>query len=275
MKLEHFSSMSSFFDDVWVVPEDKKASIKPGLAKLSLASDGQSLRIVTRMKRHLVRLQDQTLMSDIIHYLKRNTAHLAQVCRIAKNGHIQLQIAFFNGDLLHLDEVDINLDSELLARANKLGLRSPNLSALANLLEDKCTLKGSIYEEGEYYFPLLTGGASGAIWEGNGSEEEQEVLLDNGFSLLGDNVQLAVKQSDTLGSLTASRISSGWSQKAPGAIRLAKGQISLSDGDKKLQELSKHQLKSLLEDESHSSYLKTWDKYGDIDKRIRLCARAI
>lgn len=278
MKLEHFSSMPSFFDDVWVVPEDKKASIKPGLAKLSLASDGQSLRIVTRMKRHLVRLQDQTLMSDIIHYLKRNTAHLAQVCRLAKNGHIQLQIAFFNGDLLHLDEVDINLDSELLARANKLGLRSPNLSALANLLEDKCTLKGSIYEEGEYYFPLLTGGASGAIWEGNGSEEEQEVLLDDGFSLLGDNVQLAVKQSDTLGSLqlTASRISSGWSQKAPGAIRLAKGQISLSDGDKKLQELSKHQLKSLLEDESHSSYLKTWDKYGDIEGELLLeRARAV
>ncbi|MCO7205333.1 AAA domain-containing protein [Pseudoalteromonas sp. CnMc7-37] len=276
MKLEHFSSMPSFFDDVWAVPEDKEASIKLGLAKLSIASDGQSLRIVTRMKRHLVRLQDQALMSDIIHYLKRNTAHLAEVCRIAKNGHIQLQIAFFNGDLLDLDEVDINLDSELLARANKLGLRSPDLSALANLLEDKCTLKGSIYEEGEYYFPLLTGGASDAIWKGNGFEEEQEVLLDNGFSLLGDNVQLAVKQSDTLGSLTASRISSGWSQKALGAIRLAKGQISLSDGDKKLQELSKHLLKSLLEDESHSSYLKTWDKYGDIEGELLLeRARAV
>ncbi|WP_171041585.1 hypothetical protein [Pseudoalteromonas sp. S1650] len=49
MKLEHFSSMPSFFDDVWAVPEDKEASIKLGLAKLSIASDGQSLRIVTRM----------------------------------------------------------------------------------------------------------------------------------------------------------------------------------------------------------------------------------
>lgn len=217
-------------------------------------------------------------------------AMLAQLVNSAKDGSMDLQVAFFSGEPLEMGSVDVGVDEYVLSGLNRLsGLKLAGTRAYSFLEQNCCYRHG-----GQSFFfmsagpaidgilkqdttPDTSGGAGEALGDDSEGEEKNSAphvpaSRKNSLCILGDGLRFVA---------TATPLQSGQSiyiaksltnkvQRSDRATRLAKGELNFVDWTKagKIQLMTKAQLSALTKEEG--SYLRKWDEFGDLEGEILL-----
>jgi hypothetical protein len=232
--------------------------------------------------------------------LSTGRAMLAQLSDPARDGSVELRIAFFPGYVAEMGEVEIGVDEYVEKRCQEIDKRSSR--DIYAWIEERCTFKLG----NQSYFFLTAGPAiEDALLpdlEDNGQAESeisdetfaQQVEADaefdeqpplpeesrprtdptfsNSFCVTGSGMRFVATTTSLPGGesiyiatkLTVRR------DDSDKAIRLAKGNLKFLDWTKtgRIQLQAKAQLSALTIDES--SYLRKWDEFGDLEGKILL-----
>jgi hypothetical protein len=230
---------------------------------------------------------------------------LAQLANLAADGSIELQVAFFAGELLDMGDVQVGVDEYVekgMARMEG-GQGKIEGGRLYAKLEQLCC-----FHHGGNAFFFLTAGpaidgavkpepapdeeASEAPEESNGAEDgadlEAAAELDevrdalqapkpeptrkNSFCVTGDGIRFVVTATaipDGESIFTITRLTK-LRDEPDRALRLAKGKLRFVDWTQtgKIQLQTRAQMTALTKDES--SYLKKWDEFGDLEGEFML-----
>jgi hypothetical protein len=266
---------------------------------------------VTHQDEFEIRLKDSVVLvkpvvdADIrrLHSdLASGRAILAQLANPAADGSIELQVAFFAGDLLDMDEVQIGVDEYVEKGMARMERRKVEIKGapLYEKLERLCCF----HHGGSPYFFLTAGPAiDGAVKpepasdeeasevpeEADGAEDGEELeepdevrdaqeapkpepTRKNSFCVIGDGIRFVAtvtaipdgKSIFTITRLTKLR------DEPDRALRLARGKLRFVDWTQTgtIQVQTRAQMTALTKDES--SYLKKWDEFGDLEGELML-----
>jgi hypothetical protein len=209
--------------------------------------------------------------------LARGSSMLAQLANPAKNGSIELQIAFFTADCLEMGDVEIGVDEYVEQRVAKIIQQKLTGTTLYRFLEKQCCY----IRDSEIFFFINAGPAI----EEDLIEENQDLsaattipTLKNSFCISGDGIRFIATQSqlpDGNSVFVATRMKkhSGVRDRS---LRLARGDLKFVDLTRAggIQILAQAQMASLTKESG--SYLKKWDEFGDLEGELLLIdARAI
>jgi len=238
--------------------------------------------------------------------LASGRAILAQFANPAKDGSIELQIAFFTGECLEMGEVEIGVDEYVENAIAKIERRKNGIKgeSLYRRLEHLCC-----FRHGANAFFFLTAGWAiddALISEPEPTEKAQEVQEEeseadeleesdvdgesdtvlgtvarmpkaeptrkNSFRVTGDGIRFVATETDLpegKSIYTATRLTRRKSE-SDRALRLAKGKLTFMDWTQagQLQFLAKAQLSAITKEDG--SYLKSWDLYGDSEGEFLL-----
>lgn len=240
--------------------------------------------------------------------LASGRAILAQLANPAKDGSIELQIAFFTGDCLEMTEVEIEIGVDEYVESaiakidrRKDGFKSENLYGR---LEQLCC-----FPQGDTWFFFLTAGPAiddvlklipspnekvNEAPEGRDDAEEQEwTAVDaklntvggtatqkpkaeptqkNSFCVNGVGLRFVATETalpDGKWIYTVTRLTRRKSE-SDRALRLAKGKLKFSNWTQagRIQILAQNQITALTKDDG--SYLKKWDEFGNLEGELLL-----
>lgn len=224
---------------------------------------------------------------------------LAQFANPATDGSIELQIAFFTGGCLEMDDVEIGVDEyveQAIAKINRQKLTGKNLYAA---LERHCCL----VQGAQSFFFLSAGPAIDAALKSETKQDSEEQTKDrsdeeaeeeangdtsqailnasapqaestrkNSFLITGDDIRFIATESrlhDGKSVFIAKGLTKTRNQQ-DGALRIAKGKLRFVDWTQtgQIQILAKAQMSALTRDDG--SYLKKWDEFGDLEGELLL-----
>ncbi len=225
--------------EIWVRPNED--SERPVCAPVLFSRMNASFYTIRQNgKNYLVELCHPEKQENLDFHLARGCARLACIETVAADGTLQIRLLFFSGSLLEMDMLTIGLAENV--RYN----RPP----------EKLADEFRIETEGEEYFLILP--ASSA------DKSEQ-------FTLVGEHISLAVtKQTSTAGEyLWVNRIM-GTQPTDTDAVRLVHGKLRITSytDATSVRFFAREQLEKLQRDPG--SYLRTWDKYCDLEGTIML-----
>ena len=212
--------------------------------------------------------------------LARGQAMLARFANAAKDGSIELQIAFFF-DEREMGDIEIGVDEYTEKSVEKINFQKPKGQVLYKYLKDACCFtRGD-----DMFFFILTGTAidealklesesesAGAI---EGAAPRPNPGRENSFVVTGTGIRFIATEAP-LPDGKSIYISTGLTKRKSGrdrALRLAKGKLTFIDWTKagQIQARTRAQMSNLTQDKG--SYLKKWDEFGDIEGEL-LLARA-
>lgn len=217
--------------------------------------------------------------------LSADPSYLAQITDIDSGGGFTLEVAFFAKEPLEIGEQDIGVDEYIAERMGAItGRQNSGVDdALCNnLFEEFCYQRGS-----DCYFFVLVGSsaerefnAPTEDWEQQG--EGVEDLIDsqkglapskaNSFCVLSNDISFVATEKPVPygGSIYIATKMHERKAERDKAIRLAHGKLSFVNWSKagKVQVLARYQLESIVQE--NSSYLRTWDEFGNIEGEILL-----
>lgn len=234
--------------------------------------------------------------------LASGSALLAQLANPAKDGSVDLQIAFFVGECLEMGEVEVGADEYVERRyADIAPSREPlRGKPLYEALAQRCC-----YTHGDQpYFFLVAGPAIDRALhseEGEGNREEQEENAEefdgdnvvngdhadgvqessssrveptrkNSLCIMGDGIRFVATETvrpDGKSIYISTRLTKV-SAEPDRALRLAKGKLTFSDWTRagQIQILTKAQMSALTKDDD--SYLKRWDEFVEVEGELVL-----
>jgi hypothetical protein len=240
--------------------------------------------------------------------LASGRAILAQLSNPAADGSIELQVAFFTGECLEMDEIEIGVDDYVENAFLKIEPRKnrPKGKQLYGKLDQLCC-----FRQGDSEFFFLTAGPAidrdlrpeaassenaksenaNELTENSNDTHEPEENVDlamfpddatqvpkpeptrkNSFCVTGDGIRFVATETnlpDGKSIFTVTRLTKG-RNKPDSAVRLAKGKLKFVDWRKaeRIQVLAKAQMTALTRDDG--SYLKKWDKFGDLEGELLL-----
>ena len=231
--------------------------------------------------------------------LASGCALLAQLANPAKDGSIELQIAFFAGDCLEMGGVEIGVDEYTEQAVENIRRQKLKAGDICEALEQDCCLV-----HGDQSFFFLTAGPAIDTALNSGSEEKskldpeenrnadeaeefdsdlsQSSLEDtapkptptrkNSFCLTGDGIRFVATETlrpDGKSVFITSRLT-GVNKEPDRALRLARGSLKFVDWTQagSIQIFTKAQMSALTKEEG--SYLKKWDAFGDMEGELLL-----
>ena len=224
--------------------------------------------------------------------LSNGCAILAQFANPAKDESIELKIAFFSGECLEMDDIEIGVDEYVEERYSKLFSNKLSGEKIYSDLKRRCC-----YMYGESaYFLFYTGAAVDQDLRAeqkestsdndfvennspdnaqeptddieNSNEEESDASPDkatrqNSFCITGDGIRFVATEKQRTDGKTiyiATRLTKP-KQSQDRALRLARGKLKFVDWTQagQIQILTKSQMSALTSDDG--SYLKKWDEF--------------
>lgn len=206
-------------------------------------------------------------------------AMLAQLSGLARDGSVELRIAFFPGYVAEMGDVEIGVDEYVEKRCQKIDKRSSR--DIYTWLKDRCTFK---LGDRTYFFITAGPAIEDALLPDSDAESGEQPPLPvesrprtdptfrNSFCVTGSDMRFVVTTTSLPGGesiyvatkLTVRR------DDSDKAIRLAKGNLKFLDWTKtgRIQLQAKAQLGALTSEDS--SYLRKWDEFGDLEGKILL-----
>ncbi|PKG48419.1 DEAD/DEAH box helicase [Halomonas sp. MES3-P3E] len=209
--------------------------------------------------------------------LASGRALLAQLASPARDGSVELQIAFFTGDCLEMGDVDIGVDEYV-----EDGLRKARYDFKGERLYEKLDHLCCFRQDENAFFFLTAGPAideelkPGA--EGSPQAAGAEPTRESSFCITGDGIRFVATEKAVPGGnsiFIATRLT-GRRNTSDRALRLAKGKLRFLDWTRvgQVQVLAKAQMAALTQDDG--SYLKKWDEFGEVEGELLLKqARAV
>lgn len=230
-------------------------------------------------------VDEREAASKLDRELSSDPSYLAQITDLDSNGGFTLEVAFFSKDPIEIGEQEIGVDEYIAERMGVItGQQNSgvNESLCDGLYEEFC------YQRGDdcFFFVLVGSSAEAEIRatdtnpspstaEGDGGPESQKGLAPdktNSFCVLSKDISFVatekpVSRGGSIYIATKMHERRGESDKA---IRLARGKLGFVDWSAagKVQILAKYQLANIVQE--GSSYLKTWDDFGNIEGEILL-----
>lgn len=226
--------------------------------------------------------------------LSSGCAYLARIADIDTEGGFTLEIAFFAKQPLEIGEQDIGVDEYMVEGMRKIkgfNDRSLNPSFFENLSHEFCYEQGddfyffalagaSIEDEIDTFDPSKSLGGDEAYADKPADESEALPEAHKGLSFSKETSFCVVSQNASFVA-TEKSVSRGGSiyvatklhkkkSEPDRAIRLAHGRLNFVDWTAagQVQILAKYQLADIVQNDS--SYLKTWDGFGNIEGEILL-----
>jgi len=198
-------------------------------------------------------------------------ALLAQLANRAADDSAELQIAFFTGDCLEMDDVEIGVDEYMEKWLKKMGHRLAGERPYKTL-DQLCCFRQN---ENSFFFLTVGPAIDDALKSAAGDVPEEirvEPTRKNSFCVTGNGIRFVTTETTVVGGNTvfiASRLTKP--DKEPDrALRLVKGRLRFVDWTQagQVQILAKAQLTALTKDDD--SYLKKWDEFGDMEGELLL-----
>lgn len=260
--------------DIWFIPLDRSEIIPDeiGILKYDAKISLYSLKFKSRI--YKVKLRDLTVQENLNLHIKRGSSVLVQLKSRApdSDGSVELQICFFNGDLVEMREIEIFISSHIQEKLRNLGIY--NIDEAQKFLLDQVAIDVA----GEQYFTLLAGFAADDDYERN-NESNGTANLERHFrtiSIQGITIKLPLAKEflSKIGQdyyLKIDNIVFARENTKLNALKLARGKIKFIFDSTKMKAVStmvSGNMLMLLRDPS--SYLKTWDEYGRIEGKIFL-----
>lgn len=238
---------------------------------------------------------DERQAAELDRELASGSSYLAQIADVDAEGGFSLEIAFFAKVTLEMGEQDIGVDEYVAKGMNKVWSRRGNAvdeRFLKGLEDEFCYRSGN-----DCYFFVLAGASiegeinqnaiaeqfvddSGAtVYEADAEdddlpEEHKELKFskESSFCVVSSNASFVatekpVSRGGSIYVATKLHQRKGESDKA---IRLVHGKLNFVDWTAagQVQILAKYQLAEIVQE--NSSYLKTWDDFGNIEGEILL-----
>ena len=236
---------------------------------------------------------------DLDRELAAGSSYLARITDIDANNGFSLEVVFFSKTTLEFGEQDIGVDEYVAEHMNQIWGYSG--SSVDSRFLDNLSKEFLYWQDNDFYFFMLAGSSieneidqtpdialyvddEGDEICGNGpaSEESDEDAPDAHKELKFSKETSFCVVSETASFVaTEKSVSRGGSiyvatkmhrRKAAGdkAIRLAHGKLNFVDWTAagQVQILAKYQLADIVQE--NSSYLKTWDDFGNIEGEILL-----
>ena len=232
-------------------------------------------------------------------------AMLSQLDNPASDGSIELQIAFFTGECLEMEEIEIGVDEYVENAMAKIENHKKELKE-AKLYEKLGQL--CCFRQGDSSFFFLTAGpaidsalkpesapiekAKEVAEEGNDAGEKEvdakpdtvlgqgnatqmpkpEPNRKNSFCVTGDGIRFVTTETflpEGESIFTITRLTKG-KNDPDRALRLAKGKLAFVDWTQagRIEIFVKNQMSALTKDDG--SYLKKWDEFGDLEGELLL-----
>lgn len=214
--------------------------------------------------------------------LSSDPSYLARIIDIDLKGGFTLEVAFFAKAPLEIGEQDIGVDEYIVERMSAITGRDN--TRVSNALCDSL-FSEFCYQQGNdcFFFVLVGSAAEGELDTSTKDQRQQEEKLTdsqkglapnktNSFCVLSNNISfIATEKPMAYGSsiYIATKMHERKAERDK-AIRLAHGKLSFVDWSKagRVQVLARYQLESIVQE--NSSYLKTWDDFGNIEGEILL-----
>lgn len=272
MKLQDVKTPSSF--DQWMIPLSTETKVDLGYGTLSKDITGNIYNLLTNGKLTKIRPRDQASSNDIVFYLKRGSAHIAEVVQTAPDGSFLLNVVFFSGTVIEIGDIEIGIDERIVSTSKKSGIRFKNIEELTTLLGDKCNFRFS----GENYFIFLSGPAADTDFEeefiGEVDSAGQNTAIEREyrqFSICGERLRVPVEKRkiDKMREVFyATKITYKDKVMPDAALRLARGSVLFTDFTKtgQIRALAAGAMNELTQESG--SFLKQWDQYGSIEGEI-------
>lgn len=224
-------------------------------------------------------LEGRMLASELV----KAKSFLARLAEPGADGSFALQVmAFASAPILDVGELEIGVDDKG-ERACRYIAKVPNLrtNEIYEGLKNKCVYST---QSGDSYFFVIQGHAVESDIDdkvtvetddssGNGTASGPSVnaTVENSFSVRGANIRFVATKIDAGDReiYVASRINDNVS-KSDVQIRMASGQLKFCNWTKAhaLQSVAKAKLNKIVNGDE--SYLKTWDKFGEIEGKLLL-----
>lgn len=272
MKLQDVKTPSSL--DQWMIPLSMETKIELGYGTLSKDITGNIYNLLTNGKLIKIRPRDQASSNDIDFYLKRGSAHVAEVAQMAPDGSFLLNVVFFSGAVIEIGDIEIGIDERIESTCKKSGIRFKNIEELTTLLGYKCNFQFN----GENYFMFLCGPAAETDFEeeflGEVDSTDHNTAIEREyrqFSICGERLRVPVEKRkiDKMKDIFfATRIIYKDKVIPDAAVRLARGSVLFSDFTKtgQIRALAAGAMIELTQESG--SFLKQWDQYGSIEGEI-------
>lgn len=206
--------------------------------------------------------------------LSTGRATLAQLSGLARDGSVELQIAFFPGYVAEMGDVEIGVEEYVVERCREIDEDSSR--DIYAWLEERCTFKLG----DQPYFFLTAGPAIEDELQPDpkdasqgGSESSDDPTFRNSFCVTGSDMLRFVATTKVLPGGESIYVTTKLTVRennSDKAIRLSKGNLKFLDWTRtgRIQLRAKAQLSALTNDKS--SYLRKWDEFGDLEGKILL-----
>ena len=279
MKLSDIRATISF--QLWVIPLFDSIKIKKGIGKIKPSELSGEYNLIINKNLIKIKLRDSHQQNNLDFHLKRGGAHLTEVTQIAKDETAYLNIVFFAGNVIEIEEIEVGIDEKIEKTAKRNKISFGNTTQLGKLLNDKSVIKVG----DETYFLIISGIAADADFDYKKDNETDNESVSvpslkstfRQFSIYGDRIRIPVEKRrlNQFSSLFfATKLITKTNNNKEGALRLVKGKITFTDLPERIKAVAAGEMSRLIEDSG--SYLNKWDEYGDKEGEILLKkARAV
>jgi hypothetical protein len=212
--------------------------------------------------------------------LASGCAFLAQLANPAKDGSMDLQIAFFAGECIEMGEVEVGVDEYVELRYSDIvSSRKPlHGKQLYEALAKRCCYT---HDDQPFFFiiagPAIDPSLSSEEDVSNELKQESsssrvEPTHKNSFFIIGDGIRFVATETvrpDGKSIYLSTRLTAARAEPDR-ALRLAKGRLTFSDWTQagQIQILTKAQMSALTKDDD--SYLKRWDEFVEVEGELLL-----
>lgn len=229
--------------------------------------------------------------------LASGRAMLVQFTAPATNGSIALQIAFFSGECLEMDDIEVGVDEYVEQAIEKIEGPKAAAKDLYKYLEGQCCI---VHGEQAFFFVTVGPAIDDALQleQEENLEAEPEEGVDgedvgqsggvsaqlivptssiktkptrqNSFCVTGDGFRFVATETALPGGnsvFIATRLTK-LRNRSDRALRLAKGKLKFIDWTQtgQIRRTTKAQMAALVRDEG--SYLKKWDEFGKLEGEL-------
>jgi len=273
MNLREVDTKRTF--NFFVKPDAADIEIKEGMVRIELGNEIGVFNLIQR-DGSLVQVQSKETNEyqrrEFTRNLSRPCGHLEEVIRVAPDGSAEIKVIFFGARALPLD-IEVCIDKKFEKSAGRLGFEFDDIDHLALLLQEEFQIKRKPPEQ--EFFCINAGAVDGISDVNDEASSKFELNHDiQAFEIIGNRFSVSVKsrktESDELEQeFYATRIRSRKSNSKGSPMRLVEGKVRFSDEVEKVKVQAVATLRLAIEQGS-ANYLKTWDRYGNLEGEIFL-----